>query len=234
MVTALIILSGIGVFWGLKMQKAGNASGAMVTTACTALAIVFAIIQVGRHVTPRDDFGELADINRVLQLVQAQELGRHLAETAAGTQALCVLSDLTSYNDVIREGLEAGLGGSIPVTFVVLGADLVPQGEPLGVLSARTADALLQQNPGTDLLISMVNLPWDEGRLAAYLKRRDIPLAVGNVFQADILETVRRAGVLAAAIVFRDEPVRPFAEVRRGGDQEIFDSQFVLVTSASQ
>jgi hypothetical protein len=80
----------------------------------------------------------------------------------------------------------------------------------------------------------MVNLPWDEGQLAAYLKRRNIPLAVGNVFQADTLESVRRAGVLAAGIVFLDEPVRPFEEVRRGTDQEIFDSQFVLVTSVSR
>lgn len=232
MITVLIIVSGIGVFVGLKMQRSGNPSGTAVTILCTVLAVMFAIVQVVRHVTPRDDFGDLADINRVLQRVQAEYLGGHLAETGAGSQALCVLSGLSSYNDVIREGLEEGLAGRIQVTFLVLGADLVPEGEPLGVLSARTADALLRQHPETDLLISMVNLPWDGGQLAAYLKRRGIPFAVGNVFQADTLEPIRRAGVLVGGVLYLDEPVTPYEDVARGTNQEIFDSQFVLITSA--
>jgi hypothetical protein len=157
----------------------------------------------------------------------ALELGRYLVDQSAGTQAVCLMSPHDDGNATLEKGLTEGLAGQIPVTFSVLQRDASDDLDVVGMTAPKVA-AILDQHPETDLLIAMADLPYRGNRLAALLKQQEARLVGTRVLTPAILAPYSRAGVLACAVVYQENPAN-ISDVRDGTTQEIFASQFVMV-----
>lgn len=226
MMTLVLILLVLGAVAGLVLRKHRQAAGTALLVICSILVLVVA---VGRIVTSAggDPHKRLKDEIQIARYVMASEFGRYLATEAAGTQALCVFSLQESGRETIESGLVEGVGGQFPVEFTELERDASDDLDVIS-MSARKVAAMLDQHPGTDLLITMADLPYEGGELARLLKKRKVRLAATRVLSPATLVPYQRAGVLAGAVAYRDNPAN-INDVKDNSAEEIFASQYILV-----
>ena len=226
MMTLLLILLALGAVAGLVLRKQQQAAGTALLVVCSILVVALAVVRIVGGVG-NDPHKRLKDEVQIARYVMASEFGRYLASEAAGAQALCVFGIGETGRETLETALREGLGDQIPVTFTVLQRDASDDLDTVS-LSASKVATMLDQHPGTDLVITMADLPYEGGRLAKLLKQRKVRLAATRVLTPVTLVPYQRAGVLAGAVAYQDNPAN-ISDVKDGTAEEIFASQFILV-----
>lgn len=186
-------------------------------------------------------------------------LARHLAQKHPGCRVLVVANPFTRQPGIAREfveteeagirGVRLGLGttGSlVAVAFPELKPDAVANPRallqdadtttPLSYLVAEDAfDKLLQQNAGSDTLVSLIGLPVELGKVEAWTKpgAPRFALLLPDLTMIGKFSAVRAAlqsGKLVAFVLAR--PGGPGSETEVSGDAAAeFEKRFVLVTA---
>ena len=226
--TAILILFVLGALGGMALRRQNPTLGSGMLVVCALLAVGLAVSRLVASARAPAQYQTLVSELATTHRVMAAELGRYLDTQKAGTRAVCLLSPMDENREAIQAGLAEGLAGGIPVEFAVLTRQGDQQGTDRLTLTPSLVASVLEQHPGTDLLVCMVNLPWDPGQLAGLLRQREVRLAAGNVFDPGTLTSYVRAGVFAGAAVFRDDPA-PFGAVKQGTPKQIFDAHYILV-----
>lgn len=220
----------VGVVGGLVLHKQGHAAGTATLVTCSVLTVG---IVGARLVTGGSGSPSLSKEREVTRYAAALELGRYLADDEpAGTQALCILNPLDAGNQALQDGLQEGLDGRIPVAFAMLDQEAVAAPDAMGVTASIVA-TLLDQHSGTDLLVSMGDLPTHAEPLAALLRERGVRLAVARVLDPVMLAPYNRAGVFAGAVIYRPDP-KDIGEMKNPTPQEVFSAQFKLLPSGDR
>ena len=190
--------------------------------------------------------------------VATRGLAEYLASRYPGSRAIVVSNPFTQRRGLAKavyaqekasiRGIEEGLGGAIELKAVVF-PELRPEAlqdpsrveidasspTPLSYLMADGAfDHLLQEHPDCDLVISLVGMPLELGRVEAW--RASSPVRFALLFpdlrmlgsRASIRDAVR-SGKLAAFVLPRPDP--PDGESPAAGEYRTdFERHFILVT----
>jgi len=217
--------------------------GRPLLTACTIAVVVLA---VGRFVLPRSrgtGRGETRQaIERELAYVRAQMvyLGRYLAEKYPRRNVLLLVPKPTydyerKRNDVAARSLEEGL--DVRLTLAAREEIAMPEEAGAGLpaeekmVDAAALDALAQKYGNCDLIVTLVNLPYDYEKTKLSKMPQDArPLIVVAAEKARVgLAELIRSGHVAAAVV--PQPVVRYDpdEDVPGDVEKAFKSRYLLV-----
>jgi hypothetical protein len=225
MSTILLILLAAGVVAGIVLRKQQNPAGAPVLTACCVVGIAIAGMRIlGGGVGASTS---LSSETERIRHAAAYQLGRHLAETSAGTQALCILSSVDAGNEALQQGLEEGLDGRIPVEFSLLDEDAVIGPDAMG-LSYIVVTNLLTQYPNADLFITGGELPHPAPKVAGTLRNRKMRFAAARALDPGDFIPYQRAGVFAGAVIYRPD-AEEIADPTSATPEEVFAANFRLL-----
>ncbi|MEA2011585.1 MAG: hypothetical protein U9O87_00650 [Verrucomicrobiota bacterium] len=243
----LMILSAVGMIYGLKETKKNKPIGKPITAVSIAFALLFALL----HTCSQGGTDIKDIIAKEMQYTKASTiiLGQQLAKIAPGSKALVIIKPKTNYNkdrenallDGLKEGLETG-----DISIAALVALQVPKEAkrqmPEGMyevppieywFTAKIFNEVIEKNKDCDLIISLVGLPPSQKELSQIklwsMKEGERPkLAIINTPVYDLMPLFTEK-LISVAVSYNPNAVydeeQPPKEVRAA-----FDKRYILIT----
>jgi len=254
----VMVVSAIGMFFGLSKQKAGVSWGKPVATVCAIVALGCAVSQIFSSKGP--SMMKIREREMAYQMIGAQKLGMYLAEKFSGSKAVIIVEpqlgavDPDSAASAQVEGLKEGFGGSIEVVAEIsptipdsaknaFSNEMAPMAEGEGGpeggemlpplefwFTGKLFDQLVTDNKDKcNLIITTIGLPMDLGAMK-FWKMKDRPkLALASGSVYELKAAIKQQMVVAAVTY---NPKAVYDEKAPPSNLDAaFDKRFLLVTS---
>ena len=250
----IVIIAGItGIFFCLKADKKNpkkrNPESKILALVLLLIIIACTIAILVRSVNPDDNEEQAVSEELFHSRVSGLTLGRYLARTAPGFNALIITHDENSENELLDaalSGLREGLGGKVKIAAVDSPLP-APSGEkssgnqktkisPERMLylsrnmQSDNFDRLIAKHLDCNLIISLIGLPKDANKMRILSikpeKRPKLAILSGNL---SLMKDRISQGDISVAVITRPGYI-PGKKKLPKDIESVFDRRYLLVT----
>jgi hypothetical protein len=241
-----MVISGIGMIFGLSKQKAGKAWGKPLATVCAVIALCCALAHIFMTSTG-SSATKAMEIEQQYQKISGLKFGAYLANNYANSKVLVIMDPSSQKSDEIKgnpllDGIKEGLGDKVTIEQVLYPelpksaqAPAGPEGEMMEMMppdmwfTASYFDNLIKTKAtGCDLIISLLGMPTDPAAMKFWTmkNRPKLALARGSVYE---LKKAIASKAIVAVVSYNPDGTYELKAPSKDLDKA-FDERFVLVT----